>query len=73
MDKYIREVFKETFIIKEIYMGRPSSYLNQHLANLIIDEQFPIWDKNGLLNYKSIYLILKVWLFLEFRHFHLSQ
>lgn len=36
-------------------MGRPSSYVNQHSANFIIDEQFSIWEKNDLRKYKKIY------------------
>lgn len=33
---------------KEIYMGRVCDHVNQHLANLVIDKQLLIWDKNNL-------------------------
>lgn len=42
LDQNIRQVFKETFIAKRIYINRLSGHVNQHLANLIIDEQIPI-------------------------------
>ena len=42
LDKYLRRVFKEIFMIKEIYIGRPGGHVNQRLANLVIDEQLPI-------------------------------
>ena len=55
LDKYIRQVLKKTFMIKKIYMGRPSDYINQRLANLVINEQLWIWDKNDLHKYKKMY------------------
>lgn len=48
---------------KKIYMGRPSSYINLCLANLIINKQFPIWNKNNLCKYKKIYPMSKTRLF----------
>ncbi len=50
---------------KDIYMGRPSDHVNQRLANLVIDEQLPIWDKNNLRKYKIIYPMSKTWIFFE--------
>ena len=50
---------------KEIYMGRPSGHVNQHLANLVINKQLLIWDKNDLRKYKKIYLTSKTWILLE--------
>ena len=58
---------------KGIYIGITNSYINQRLANLITDEQFPVWDKTELLKYKSIYLISKAWVLLELRYFHPSR
>ena len=40
---------------KGIYMGRTGGHVNQRLANLVIDEQLPIWDKNDLRKYKKMY------------------
>ena len=65
LNQNIRQVLKETFMAKRIYMGRPSGHVNQRLANLVIDEQIPIWDKNNLHKYKKIYLISKTWICLE--------
>ena len=45
---------------KNLY-GRPSEHVNQRLANLVIDEQLPIWDKNNLRKYKKIYPTSKIW------------
>ncbi len=66
LDKYIRQVLKETLITKGIYIDRPGGHINQRLANLVIDEQLPIWDKNDLRKYKKIYPTSKAWIFLEF-------
>ena len=55
LDRHIRETLKETFMAKEIYMGTPNGHVNQRLANLVIDEQLPIWDKNDLRKYKKMY------------------
>ena len=55
LDKYIRRVLKETFMTKGIYMGRPGGHVNQRLANLVTDEQLPIWDENDLRKYKKMY------------------
>lgn len=54
-------------------MGRPNSFINQHLDNLIINEQFSIWDKNKLHNYKMIYLASKAWPLLKLQEFLISQ
>ncbi len=70
LDKYIRRVLKETFMTKGIYMDRPDGYVNQRLANLVIDEQLPAWDKNDLCKYKLMYPTSKAWLLLELRHSH---
>ncbi len=59
LDKYIRQVFKETFMTKGIYISRPGDHVNQRLANLIIDERLLIWDKNNFRKYKKIYPISK--------------
>ena len=60
LDKYIRQVFKKTFMAKRIYMSRPSSHVNQRLANLVINEQLPIWDENNLRKRKKIYSSSKI-------------
>ena len=65
LDRNIRRVLKETFMVKRIYMGKPSGHINQRLANLVINEQLPIWDKNNLRTYKKIYLTSKAWIFFE--------
>ena len=41
LDKYIRQILKETLMTKGIYMGRPGGHVNQCLANLVINEQLP--------------------------------
>ena len=46
-------------------MGRPSGHINQRLANLVIDEKFPIWDKNDFRTYKKIYPTSKTWILFE--------
>ena len=46
-------------------MGRPSGHVNQRLANLVIDEQLLIWNKNNLYKYKKMYPTSKAWVFLE--------
>lgn len=40
LNQDIRQTFKKTLMAKEIYMGSSDSYVNQHLANFIIDKQF---------------------------------
>ena len=65
LDQNIKQVLKETFIAKGIYMGRPIGHINQRLANLVIDEQLPIWDKNDLRKYKKMYPTSKAWVLLE--------
>lgn len=60
LDQYIRSALKKTFMANEIYLSIPNSYVNQHLAKFIIDYQLLVWDKIEFLDYKSIYLILKV-------------
>lgn len=44
---------------KKIYISIPSDNINQCLANLIMNEQFPAWDKNDFYKYKKIYPISK--------------
>lgn len=46
-------------------MDRSSDFITQHLANLIINEQFLIWNKNNLDKYKKIYSTSKAWIFLK--------
>ncbi len=58
---------------KGIYMGTVNGHVNQRLANLITDEQLPVWDETELLEYKSMYPTSKAWILLELRHFHPSQ
>ena len=41
-------------------MNKFNSYINQYLANFIIDKQFLTWNKNNFYKYKIIYLILKI-------------
>lgn len=52
---------------KKIYMSRLGGHVNNYLANLIIDEQLLIWDKNKFCKYKKMYPILKTWVLLEFK------
>lgn len=52
-------------MVKKIYMNIPSSYVNQHFANLIINEELPVQDKNDLRKFKKMYETSKAWLFLE--------
>ncbi len=74
LDKYIRQVFKEIFMIKRIYMDKPSGHIYQYLANLVTNEQLLIWDKNDLRKYKKMYWTSKAWLLLEFKFdFPVSQ
>ena len=54
-------------------MGRPSGHVNQCLANLVIDEQLPIWNENNLYKYKKMYPILKAWVLLELRESLMPQ
>lgn len=54
---------------KEIYIGQFSGHINQYLANLVIGKQLLVWDKNNYYNYKTMYLALKTWPFLEFQEF----
>ena len=65
VDQYIREALKETFMAKKIYIGRPSGHVNHRLANLVINKQLLIWDKNDFRKYKIIYSISKTWILLE--------
>ena len=58
---------------KQIYIGRPGGHVNQRLANLVINEQLPIWDKNDLRKYKKMYPTLKAWILLELRHSYPPQ
>lgn len=73
LDRNIKQVLKKTFIAKGIYMGRPNGPMNQYLANFVIDEQHPIWNKNDLFKYKTIYPMSKIWLFLEFQDSPIAQ
>lgn len=65
LDKYIRQVLKETLMTKSIYISRPGSHINKRLANLVINEQLPIWDENDLRKYEKIYPISKAWIILK--------
>ena len=65
LDQYIRQTLKENLLAKRIYMGQLSGYVNQHLANFIINKQLPIWDNNDFCNYKMIYPASKAQQFLE--------
>ena len=73
LDQNIRRILKETLMAKGIYMGRPSGHVNQRLANLVIDEQLPVWDESELLEYKSMYPESKAWVLFELRHSHPSR
>ena len=46
-------------------MGKPSGHVNHRLANFVINEQLPIWDKNDFRIYKKIYLLSKAWILLQ--------
>ena len=48
---------------KKIYISKSYTYINQYLANFIIDNQLQFWDKINILDYKLIYLLSKTWLF----------
>ena len=65
LDQHIKDAFKEIFIVKKIYMGRPSGYINQRLVHLIINEQVLIWDKNSFCKYKKIYSMSKASILLK--------
>lgn len=54
-------------------MSKSSSYINQHLINLVIDQQFSTLDKNNLHKYKKIYLILKIKIFFKSNFFIFQQ
>lgn len=66
LDKYIRQVFKKTFMTRRFYIGRLGGYINQQLANFIINNQLSIQNKNNLCKYKKMYLILKIQILLKF-------
>ena len=38
LDKYIKQILKETFMTKRIYKDRPNSHVNKCLVNLVINE-----------------------------------
>lgn len=65
LNQDIRSIFKETFMAKKNYMDTSSGYINQRLANLIINKLLLAWDKNNLYKYKLIYSISKIWLFFK--------
>lgn len=69
LDQNIRRVLKKTFMAQRIYVSKPNSHVNQHLVNLVINKQLPIWNKNNFCNYKTIYLALKAWPPLELQEF----
>ncbi len=73
LDRHIRRALRKTLMAKGIYMGKSSGPVNQRLANLVIDEQLPVWDESELLKYKSMYPMSKAWILLELRHSHPSQ
>ena len=73
LDQHIRGAFKEIFMAKGIYLGTPNGHINQQLANLVIDEQLPIWDKIELQEYKAMYPTSKAWVLLELRHSYPPQ
>lgn len=39
LDQHIRGIFKKSIIAKKIYIDILNSHINQHLANLVINEQ----------------------------------
>lgn len=69
----IRKALKKTVIAKGIYLSKLSDYMNEHLANLIIDNKLLICAKNDLHKYKKMYLILKTWILLESDPYILQQ
>ena len=73
LDRHIRSGLKETFMARRIYISIANGHVNQRLANLITDDQLPVWDKTELLEYKSIYPTSKVWVLLELQHSYLSR
>lgn len=42
LDQYIRGLFKDIFIAKKIYIGKPSSHVNHCLVNFVIEKQLLI-------------------------------
>lgn len=38
LDQYIKKTFKKVFITKKIYIDISDDYINQYLANLIINK-----------------------------------
>ena len=73
LNQHMRSALKKTFMVKGIYIGTYNDYINQRLANFVINEQLPDTDKNNLFHYKLMYLTSKAWLLLELRHSHLPQ
>ena len=50
---------------KKIYISRLGCHVNQRLANLVINKQLLIWDKNNLCKYKKMYPTSKTWVVLK--------
>lgn len=46
LDHHIRETLKKTFMAKKIYIDTLNNHINQCLANFVINEQLPPWDKS---------------------------
>ena len=59
LNQHIRDTFKKTFIAKKIYIDTLNGHINQRLANLVINKQLSIWDKNNFFHHKSMYPISK--------------
>lgn len=47
LDKYMKQVLKEIFMTKKMYIGKLGDQVNQRSASFVMNEQFPIWDKNN--------------------------
>lgn len=51
---------------KKIYLNKFCSYLNQRLANLIINKNILVYKKNSFHKYKKIYPMSKTWILFKF-------
>lgn len=59
---------------KKIYMGKSYDYVNQRLANFVVEKQLQTWDDNNLHKYKNMHPTLKAWIIFESKfNFLISQ
>lgn len=58
---------------KNIYISILNDYVNERLANFVINKQTLTWDKIDLVKYKSMYSTSKAWILFELWQSHLPQ